>query len=56
MELETQVSQLEAQVSELRGGSLEGEKHIEEFRVELKSNQDKVRERETQIQELRFEN
>jgi chromosome segregation protein len=55
LELETQVSQLEAQVSELRGGSLEGEKHIEEFRVELKSNQDKVRERETQIQELRFE-
>ncbi len=55
VELEAKVSTLEAQVAELRGGSLEGEKQIEEFRVELKTNQDKVRTRENQIQELRFE-
>ncbi len=54
-ESQAQVAKLEAEVAELRGGSLEGEKAIEDFRVTLKENQDRVRARETEIQELRFE-
>jgi chromosome segregation protein len=49
------ISTLEADVAKLRVGSLEGEKDIEDFRVLLKENQDKVKTRETEIQELRFE-
>jgi chromosome segregation protein len=55
VESEAQVAKLEAEVADLRGGSLEGEKVIEDFRVRLKENQDKVRLRENEIQELRFE-
>lgn len=54
-ELQAKVAKIEAELAELRGGSLEGEKVIEDFRVTLKTNQDKVRSRENQIQELRFE-
>lgn len=49
------VARLEGEVAELRSHALEGEKVIEDFRIGLKENQDQVRERETQIQELRFE-
>ncbi len=55
VESEAQVSKLEAEVSGLRGGAVEGEKAIEDFRTRLKENQDKVRVRENEIQELRFE-
>lgn len=55
VESSTQVSKLEAEVAERRGSTLEGEKLIEDFRAELKTNQDKVRVRENEIQELRFE-
>lgn len=55
LESSTQLSKLEADVAERRGSALEGEKLIEDFRVELKTNQDKVRTRENEIQELRFE-
>ncbi len=51
----SQVAKLEAEVAELRGLALEGEKVIEDFRVGLKDNQDRVRQRESEIQELRFE-
>ena len=55
VESEAQVAKLEAEVAELRGGAVEGEKVIEDFRATLKENQDKVRTRENEIQELRFE-
>ncbi len=55
VESQAQVAKLEAEVAGLRGGSLEGEKAIEDFRIRLKENQDKVRIRENDIQELRFE-
>lgn len=55
VELGAKVSKLEAEVSELRSGAVEGEKVIEDFRHNLKETQDKVRLRENEIQELRFE-
>jgi chromosome segregation protein len=55
VESQAEVAKLEAEVAQLRGGSLEGEKAIEDFRTQLKNNQDKVRIRENEIQELRFE-
>lgn len=55
VESEAQVAKLEAEVAQLRGGAVEGEKVIEDFRATLKTNQDKVRTRENEIQELRFE-
>lgn len=55
VESETEVAKLEAEVSELRSGAVEGEKVIEDFRGTLKENQDRVRTRESEIQELRFE-
>lgn len=55
VESEAEVAKLEAEVAELRSGAVEGEKVIEDFRVTLKENQDKVRTRENEIQELRFE-
>ena len=57
LQIESQASlgTVEAELSELRAGSLEGEKVIEDFRNGLKENQDKVHVRESEIQELRFE-
>ncbi|MCJ8275963.1 MAG: AAA family ATPase, partial [Bdellovibrionales bacterium] len=52
---QAQTGTVEAELAELKSGAVEGEKVIEDFRNGLKENQDKVRERETQIQELRFE-
>ncbi|MCB0378130.1 MAG: chromosome segregation protein SMC [Bdellovibrionales bacterium] len=56
-EIESQsgLTTVEAELAELRAGSLEGEKVIEDFRIGLKTNQDSVREKENLIQELRFE-
>jgi len=46
---------VESKLAELRQFTLEKEKSIEEFRAELQSNQQGVREREGLLQELKFE-
>lgn len=55
VELEAKLATLEADLATQRGGAVEGEKVIEDFRAQLKENQDSVRARELEVQELRFE-